>query len=167
MKTVTNKTTGEIKEYTDNEFAVERDRLLMLWQDAQKRLETAKAEEMDLRKQVVDFAFDQDKVSGTERIELGGGWQAKAEKKITYGFIQDAEGKLDRKAVNAALDKIEARSDAGAYIAENLVKWTPALSVTEYKKLTAEDKAAIDAVIVTKEGAPTLEIVAPKAPKVA
>lgn len=165
MKTITNKETGEITEYTDAEFIEKRDALLLQWQDAQKRLEVAKAEEMVLRKQCVDFAFDQDKISGTERVELGGGWEAKAVKKLTYGFIQDKEGKLDRKAINAALDKIEARSDAGAYIAENLVKWTPALSVTEYNKLNPEDKAAIDAVIVTKEGAPTLEIIAPKAPK--
>lgn len=165
MRQVTNKATGEVYTYTEQEYIEARDRLIQNWQDAQKTLERAKEVEMNLRKEVVDFTFDPTKTSGTETIELGNDYKLKAVKKVTYGFREDGEGKIDRKGIELALSRIENNSPAGAYIAEHLVKWNPSLSLTEYKKLDDKDKAAIDAVIVTKEGAPTLELVEPKAKK--
>lgn len=165
MRQVINKETGEIREFTEEAFIEERDRLLLAWQKSKEDLETAKANEIDLRKQCVDFAFDPNKQSGTERIELGGGFQAKAVKKVTYGFIKGEDGKTDRKAIEKALSKIEADSAAGEFIAERLVKWSPELSLTEYNKLDERTRKIIDAVIVTSDGAPTLEIIEPKAKK--
>ncbi len=101
-------------------------------------------------------------VPGTQRVELEGGYQAKAVVKVNYTWVKGEGDKIDKRAIDLALTRIEQRSPAGAYIAEHLVKWTPDLSLTEYKKLAAEDKAIIDEVIVTTDAAPTLEIEAPK-----
>ena len=166
MIQITNKETGELKNYTEAEFVAERDRLLLAWEESKKALEVAKEKEMEQRKAVVAFAFDPNKESGTERIELGNGYQAKAVKKVNYGFIKTEDGKLNKAAIDKALAKIEKVGGAvGELIAERLVKWTPDLSLTEYKQLDEKFKKIIDEVIVTSESAPTLEIIAPKAPK--
>lgn len=161
---VTNKETGEIRVFTEAEFVAERTRLLTEWEASKLTLEKAKEDEMKLRKQVVDFAFDPTKKSGTERIDLGNGWQAKAVKKINYGWIKDGD-KVDKHKIDDVLDLIEKNVESGSLIAERLVKWTPELSLTEYKLLPAAAKSLIDSVIVTSEGSPTLEIVAPKGTK--
>jgi len=162
MHTVLNKKTGELVEYTDEQFIAERDKRLHAWEDSQKALEKAKELEMQLRKEAVDFAFDPNKQKGTERIELGNGYQAKAVKKLNYGFIKTSEGKVDKDRIERALQKIEKTGPVGELIAERLVKWTPDLSMTEYNQLDEKFKKIIDEVIVTTEGAPTLEIIEPK-----
>lgn len=139
-----------------------RDRLLMAWEASKKTLESAKADEMELRNAFVKFAFDPSKTAGTERIELGGGYQAKAVKKETYGFIKNQEGKTDTMAINAALAKIEHSFEGGSVYAQRLVNWEPNFSVSEYKKLPAEVREVIDEVLEVKQGTPTLEIIAPK-----
>lgn len=164
MHQITNKETGEVKNYTDAEFEAERTRLLVDWEAQKVALEVAKEKEMTARKAVVDFAFDPNKTSGTERVELGNGYVAKAVKKINYGWIKDESGKLNKKLIDRALEKIEKIGGAvGELVAERLVKWEPSLSLTEYKQLDDKFKKVIDEVIVTTEGAPTLEIIAPKA----
>jgi len=140
--------------------------LLAEWQETEAVLARAKATEMDYRKQFVAFMSDPKKNKGTEYVQLDNGYRAKIVKKLNYGFVKDeASGKVNKAAIDAALTAIESMHPAGAYIAENLVKWTPELSLTEYNKLTdqlAPLKAVIDKVIVTTDGAPTLDIVEPK-----
>lgn len=165
MKRVLNKITGEMVEYTDAEYEGRRDALLIQWNKAKAVLEEAKEREMDYRKAAVDFISDCDKKSGTENIELGNGYKAKVVKKLNFGFVKNSEGKLDKNAIEKALTKIEKDGPAGELIAERLVKWTPDLSLSEYKLLSEKHKNIIDGVIVTTEGAPTLEIVEPKAAK--
>jgi hypothetical protein len=162
MRQIIDKTTGAITEYTDAEYEKKRDELLIAWQNSKVALEQAKELEMQLRKQVVDFAFDPNKQSGTERVQLGNGYEAKAVKKLNYGFVKNSDGKLDKAAIDKALSKIEKDGPAGELVAERLVKWTPDLSLSEYKLLSEKHKAIIDSVIVTTEGAPTLEIIEPK-----
>jgi hypothetical protein len=146
----------------ESDFLFYRDHLLMAWESAKQHLEQAKASEMTLRVQVVKFAFDPTKQKGTERIELANGYEAKAVKKINYGFVKGFDNKVNKTAIDAALSKIEAMGEVEKYIAGNLVKWTPELSVSTYNELTPPVKAIIDTVIVTSDGAPTLEIVPPK-----
>jgi len=162
MRQVIDKITGAVTEYTDADFEKVRDQLLISWQEAKEVLEKAKEAEMFLRKRVVDFAFDPNKQSGTENVELGNGYKLKAVKTLRYGFIKNAENKLDKAAIDKALAKIEKDGAVGELIAERLVKWTPDLSLSEYKLLSDKHKAIIDSVIVTTEGSPTLEIVEPK-----
>lgn len=139
-----------------------RDHLLQAWNDSKVRLDVAKVEEMEARKKAVDFAFDPTKHKGTERIDLGNGWQAKAVKKINYGWIKTADDKVDNDKIETALEKIESTGAAGELIAARLVKWTPDLSLTEYNQLPEDFKKIIDEVIVTSDGTPTLEIIPPK-----
>lgn len=153
------------EDLSPDDFIIVRDRLLVAWDESKKTLETAKADEMDLRKIFVDFTSDPNKTSGTENIELGNGYVAKTVKKENYGFIKNDEGKLDKRAIDKALDEIESKVEGGSVFAERLVSWTPSLSLTEYKLIPAEAKAIIDKVIVVTSGAPTLEIKAPKGSK--
>lgn len=161
---VADRKTGVIKVYTEAEWKIEHDRILKAWEDSKSALERAKETEMELRKDYVAFASDPTKHSGTERIEIGGGWEAKIVKKVNYGWIKDGD-KVAKHKIDDVLDLIEKTVENGGLIAERLVKWTPELSLTEYKLLPEQAKKLIDTVIVTTDGAPALEIVAPKGTK--
>ena len=138
---------------------ITRDALLLKWQDAQAKLEEAKAREMMLRKLVVAVCTNPDKKSGTERVELGNGWQLKTEKTINYKLKSKVEGVSNFTAVLGAYNQIRALSPD---VADKLVKWDAKLSVSEYRTLTPEMRAVIDNVLITDDGAPTVEIIPPK-----
>lgn len=162
---VTNPETGEVRNFSEAEYIAERDRLLVDWQAKKAALETAKEQEMEARKLAVMFMHDPAKSGTTENVELGGGYKATMKVPVRYGFIQNAEGKTDKARIEKALSKIEKDGEAGELIAERLVKWTPELSLTEYKQLPDKYRKIIDDVIITSEGTPTLEIKEPKAKK--
>jgi len=126
-----------------------RDEQLLAWKDAKRTLDAAKDAEMSMRKLIVETHFDATQV-GTQNIELGQGWKVKAVVKQSYKLDTDAE------KVEEVLDTLE------DWQAERLVKWSPTLSVSEYKKLSDEDRAAIDKVLTIGFASPTLELVAPK-----
>lgn len=149
-------TKGE-SEFSPQEYIFYRDFLLEKWETSKTEMAAAQATEMDLRKQFVKFAFDPEKKSGTERIELANGYEAKAVKKVNYSVNQET--------VNSALDKIEALGPEGKFIAERLIKWKADLSLTEYKGLAPQYKVLIDEAVTTTDGAPTLEIIEPKSKK--
>lgn len=146
------------------------DRLLKEWQSSQSALQVAKDREMALRKKYVELAFDTDKLSGTERVDIGGGWQAKAVKKLNWGFKSWSENVTVLDAVDAAMSMCEKLSPEAGFIADRLVKWSAEPSMTEYNKLAESEvgrqvKAIFDKVIESKPGAPTLELVPPKGQK--
>jgi len=145
-------------EFSPQEHIFFRDKLLEQWEQSKVALELAKDFEMSHRKAIVLFAFDPEKNSGTENVELANGYKLKSVKKLNYN--------VDQANVNAALDKIEAFGEKGKVIAERLIKWKADLSLSEYKTLSEEYKAIIDEVITISEGSPTLEIVKPKDKKV-
>jgi len=162
---VTNPEMGEVKNYSEAEYIVERDRLLVDWQAKKAALETAKENEMAARKLAVMFMHDPSKSGTTENVELGGGYKAKMKVPVNYGFVKRDDGKTDKARIEKALSKIEKDGEAGELIADRLVKWSPELSLTEYKNLPDKYRKIIDDVITTTEGTPTLEIVEPKAKK--
>lgn len=152
------------------EWFAKRDEMLAQWEASKVLLEGAKADELKLRRDVVVFNFDHDKLEGTERVDLANGFQLKAVKKLNYNLVSPVEGVDAVDAVNEALNELEALGAEGKFIAERLVKWSCSLSVSEYRHLDEIQngetyKAIINKVIETKEGAPTLEIVAPKGSK--
>lgn len=152
------------------EWLHERDRILAKWESDKIALEKAKADEMESRKAFVAFAFDKDKLEGTERIALNNGYEAKAVKKLNYNLVSPVEGVGVVEAVDNALTALEALGPEGKFVADRLVKWSCDLSLSEYRKLDemangAQYHAIIDKVIETKEGAPTLEIIPPKGTK--
>jgi len=162
---VTNPETGEVRNFSEAEYIAERDRLLMEWQRLQGVLAAAKEDEMRARKLAVAFMHDPSKTGTTENVDLGNGWKAKMKVPVRYGFVVNAEGRTDKKRIEQALGWIESTGADGELIADRLVKWTPELSLTEYKQLPDHLRKAIDDVIVTTEGSPTLEIVEPKSKK--
>jgi hypothetical protein len=48
---------------------------------------------------------------------------------------------------------------------DKLVKWKPEVAITEYRKLTEEERNRFDQCLVIKPGSPSLEIVIPKRAK--
>lgn len=162
---VTNHETGEITNYTEEAYIAKRTELLVDWQAKQATLAAAKEAEMTARKAAVMFMHDPTKSGTTENVELGKGYKATMKVPVSYGFIKRDDGKTDKARIEKALSKIEKDGEAGELIAERLIKWTPELSLTEYKQLSDKYKKIIDDVIVTNEGTPTLEIKDPKAKK--
>lgn len=140
-----------------------RDYLLMFWQNSKVALERAKEIEMDARKAAVDFMRDPAKAGTTENVALGNGYSAKMKTPVNYNFVKTEDGaKINKLAIEKALQKIEKDGEVGELIAERLVKWTPDLSLTEYKLLSEKHRKIIDEVIITSEGTPMLEIKEPK-----
>ena len=133
---------------------------LLAWDNAKKALESAKALEMQLRQEVLedfyDFAGDSDLREGTENLELANGYKLKATFKVSRK-LENKQGETS-KALLAIAEKFE----GGKLYADRLVKWSPDLSVSEYKKIPAEIRAVIDECVTCKASAPSLEIVEPK-----
>jgi len=138
-----------------------RDELLMEWQTLKTAIETAKANEMDMRKFIVKKAFPEAQ-EGTNTVELGNGYELKA--KVSYNY------KLaDNDTVEKTLDEIAKVGNQGSFIAERLVSWKPSFLLTEYRTLqedqTDEGKKILKLVsnmLTISEAAPGLEIKPPK-----
>lgn len=159
---VTNLETGEVRTFSEAEYIAERDRLLVDWQAKKDALEVAKEQELSARKASVMFMHDPSKSGTTENVDLGGGYKVVMKVPVRYGFIQNEAGRVDKVRIEKALSKIEKDGEVGELIAERLVKWTPELSLTEYKQLPEKYRKIIDDVIITSDGTPTLEIKGPK-----
>jgi hypothetical protein len=131
-----------------------RDDAILQWTRAAAELATAKKEENSLRLFVVKTCFPTHKEAGTENFELGKGYKLKAVFKVNFKFPDIAK-------LNAALDTFESKGEAGKLLADRVVKWTPELSLTEYKQLPAEYLEILTPCIETSPGTPSLELVIP------
>lgn len=146
---------------------LDRDALLVLWNDKKQALEYAKNEEMELRRYIVGRAFPSPS-EGMNKIELGAGYELKAQ--IKYNYNLD-----DNEKVEAGLDKLAKTGNDGSFIAERLVNWHPKFLLTEYRAieeaakegnpLAKERLQIISTFLTITDGAPTLEIKAPKGKK--
>jgi hypothetical protein len=143
------------------------DQLLLEWQKKKDAIEVAKAEEMDLRKYIVKREFPKAQ-EGTNTKELGQGYQLKAGIKYNYNLA-------DNDTVEDCLNKISKLGNEGTFIAERLVSWKPSFLLTEYRalqeskekgeKFAGEVLNIVNQMLTITEGAPTLEIKAPKSKK--
>ena len=144
--------------------SMNEDALLMLWDNRKKAIETAKAEEMDLRKYIVKRAFPQ-KEEGMNNKELGNGYILKAGIKYNYNLA-------DNDIVEDCLNRIAKIDNTGAFIADRLVSWKPSFLLQEYRQLV-EDKEKgsksaeailniVNEMLTISEAAPNLEIKYPK-----
>lgn len=122
---------------------------LEAWRKAALELAMWKEREMTLRKVVFADAFP-NPVEGTNKHEVMDGWTIKATQPYTRA--------LDQSKVEPILKDLK-KQKLG-----DLIKVKYELSVTDYKKLAEDDpaKAVIDAILTTKPGAPSLELIAPK-----
>lgn len=135
------------------------DELILSWVQSVSDLDAAKKRESELRKKVIDGNFPNNPegpISGTQTVDLGNGYKIKAEFKLNYR-LENKNQELDK-----ALDAIVNTFEEGDYVARNLVKWKPELSMTEYKKLPNEIKSVIDEALVVTQGLPSLKFIQPK-----
>lgn len=151
-----NAVTKEEKDYL-------QDALLNKWQLSGYLADFHAAEQKAFAERLFKISdFDDKKKKGTQKIDIGNGYKLKATKAITYSFIKTENNRIDKKAIDEALNKIEILKPAGKFIADNLVSWTPALSVSNYDKLEADEKSIIDKVLIIKDKPAALELVEPK-----
>jgi hypothetical protein len=149
-----------------------RDQLLIDWREAKSAAAAAVAAERNLRSQVVALLFPTP-VRGVNRYPLGNGYAMKLTHDIDYVIGDKELVDPDTREKIPVWVQIQHLEDELAGVNDGLlarlIKWTPELSPSEYRKLDIafEDqrklKEAIDAVLTTKDKAPTLELEEPKA----
>lgn len=120
------------------------------WVDMSKKLAALKASEMLLRMKIFNSCFPEAK-EGTNKMDLGGGWQLTA----TYP--------VDRKIDVAALTTLapHLRNDLAINL-DMLIKQEPKLSVSIYRALTDEQRKEFDQVLIVKPGSPQMKLEQPK-----
>lgn len=142
-----------------------RDEALAAWEAAKTALDTAKADEMEARKLAFKFAFGNDAKEGTNRTDLHNGYTIKGVRKVNYKIAASNE------AIDAAEDRMPTLGNEATFLFERIIVWKPDFSKSEYNKLDTGNpthravKAEIDKLIETSDGAPTLDIEAPKGSK--
>lgn len=162
--------TPEIEQALLNQnLSLDKDGMLMLWQNAKAMLDKYKELEMEWRKVCAAFLVPA-KTEGTVNVELGAGYQAKVVHKYNYKLDSDND------KIWSALDRISAIGNEGKFIAERLVSWHPTFLKQEYTTLQEEAgkgsqvskdilKIINDEMITIVEASPTLSIVEPKKKK--
>jgi len=133
------------------ELTQERNKLLLDWYAVQGELASAKAREAELRKRVYN-EFADTAAEGVQTHALPNGYTLKITNKFTYKA---------KATIDDALAAMETEPQ-GKLFAERLVKWTPALSVSEYKALPVQYRALVDEHVSVEAGSPTVKIEAPK-----
>ncbi len=119
------------------------------WYRLAQELDHIKAAEMLLRKKVYATYFKAP-AEGTNKTPLTAGWVLKAQCII------------NRKPDKALLATHKADFEAHGIPVDALIEYKPELKISEYRKLTDEQRKEFDAVLDIKEGSPQLEIVLPK-----
>lgn len=149
--------------------AMNEDQLLMEWDKVKKSIEVVKANEMELRKYIVDRAFP-NKHEGMNTKLLGdnSGYELKAAVKFNYNLA-------DNDTVENCLAKVASLGNQGPFIADRLVSWKPSFLLTEYRQLEIDKEKgdgfaiavlkAIEPMLTISDAAPDLKIKEPKAKK--
>lgn len=136
----------------------QKDKLLQDWEAAKVTLAQWKKYEQDLRTYIVENGgmFDTSKKSGTENVILDDGRKLKAKKTVNYK-VANKEGEAF-----TVLQKLTDLGEVSANKAKTLFRFDAELRVSEYKKLDEVEKKLVDAIITTKSGMPSLELVEAK-----
>lgn len=121
--------------------------LLRKWTEAKESSAYWKDREAALRKEVFSTFFEEPK-EGVNKLELEGGWTLKADYKYNRT--------VDKAALPAVLEQL----DKG--ITDRLIKYKPELSITEYKRLTEDQRVILAEAITEKPGSPSITIIPPK-----
>lgn len=120
------------------------------WVRLNNELKAIKDKEMLLRKKIFGCCFRQP-VEGTNTYNLADGWAIKGKYVLNR--------KPDIALINVRAQEL--RSTYGINL-ETLIKWSPELAITEYRKLSDEQRKAVDDCITITVGSPSIEIVQPK-----
>lgn len=119
------------------------------WYLLQKQLAAIKDQELVLRKKIFVAWFKSPK-EGTNNLPLTDGWVLKA--------VYPVNRKVDVPKLSVKRQDLQ---DAGLKL-DDLIKYKPEVSVTEYKKLTDEQRKLFDEILEISPGTPQMEIVLPK-----
>lgn len=142
--------------------AVERDSLIMEWNQAREELEHFKQKEMALRLQLnADAAmFDPAKEKGTMRFALGNGFELLCERKLNI-TVENKEGEAFK-----LMEELTSSPDPViVHMAKDLFKWSPELRQSKLAELEKHDKATaqkVKAILTEKPASPTLKLIEPK-----
>lgn len=137
--------------------------LIKDWESAKANAAAAVIAERAARAAVVDHVFGEDAVYGTNNFELGNGYKLKYVRSLNYTLDKgDLDPNTGENNTDRALSAMRSTGNDGAFIADRLVKWTPELSISEYKTLSDTHKKIINTVITTKDASPELKIEGPK-----
>lgn len=146
------------------------DEVLVAWERAKLALESAKENEMTLRKRAFEMGFGANAREGTNTETLGGGYELKGVRKFNYK-LQAPVGINIETAVARVATEMRRISNEGSFLADRLFQWSVSLSVPEYKllvesakdnELMAQILGTVNSVVLITDAAPTLEIKAPK-----
>ncbi len=136
---------------------LDRDTALQAHADAKDKVKYAEAVEKALRLRIIALAFpgEASDAEGVRNLDVGGGWKLQATFKVYYKLPA-----FDK--VRPVLTRIrELGTTEGQAAYERLVKFTPDLSVGEYKKTGGEPRKIIDEIVTTKPGLPDLKLIPP------
>lgn len=151
------------------DWNTKRDALISEWLQAKGYLTELKEREMELRKQVSEMLFPNPN-KGTQRYDLGSGYNIKLVHKINYTLgnkdltAKDGAKITVQNQVEQVMNAIEKCGNEGAFLVDRLIKTSYDLSVSEYGKLndTSQIKKLIDSILVTSEASPVVELEEPK-----
>lgn len=131
------------------------------WNKLTEKLAQVKAEEMELRKELLKDCFDysEDDREGTTNFELGNGYKLKA------GFKLSRKLENKNNEVHDLLEEFLSVGPEGKLLSERIVKWKPELSKTEYDKLPEAYRTLVDDILTSKPSTPSLKFVVPKGKK--
>lgn len=146
---------------------LDRDTVLLSWQQAQEVLAAAKVTEMEWRKYCVKRAFPMPN-EGVNTLPLGNGYELKGTVKYNYKLDKDIHKVFDVQT------RIAGMGNRGSLIADKLFSWKVDFLTTEYKALLKEKDESEEArqiltvvneVLIIEDAAPELKIKPPKEKK--
>lgn len=129
---------------------------LVEWYKMKKQLAALKVAENLLRNRIFKFFF-KTPTEGTNSHPLKDGTGAVL--KAVHGIAR----KIDESELEALRDAMATEgSNLPEFGLTKLIKWKPELSISEYRKLSDEDKQIFDRVLIVKPESPQVDIVIPK-----
>lgn len=126
------------------------------WYALKQQLDELKNKEVVLRQFIFNGIFTKPE-EGVNKHDINDG----------TGAVLKGTYVINRKVNEEQLEELETSlSDPNSNLPQldldKLIKWKPEVSITEYRKLTDEQRNLLDQTLVIKPGMPSLEIVIPK-----
>lgn len=125
------------------------------WAETKAELDRVKARELEQRLALIAKHFADPPEEGTVAVDVGAGHELVATFALRYGLPNE-------ELTRPVLDKMAKADPAGGELVKRLVKWTPELRISEWRKLPPKLAKLIAAIVKTPPATPTLELRSPK-----
>jgi len=119
------------------------------WYEMAAELKVLRAKEILLRKRIFASFFPTPS-EGTNNYELA------------EDFVLKGKYPLERKIDEGAFDALQEKFRENEIPTDDLVSYTPKLSLRDYRKLNDDNRLLFDQCLIIKPGSPALEITKPK-----